>query len=638
MKLETMQENTTTIEIPQSNGRSIYTQLITVRNTNILLNCGSLEECVGVDPKSIDILLLSHLKMEFIGGLALFRRNGFVGKVFATFPIKTIGKLMLMEEIKHNVVFKNNLNFSTEEIENYFDEIIGVKYLQPVDIGNGITAVAHNSGYTLGGSVWVVRTETDNFVFLFKINHKKTNHLNGIDLSVIPKNSIVVADTCYVKQKPVNRIDKNQGVFLLLNKYINIDSKVLILIDYYNFLELGLILDSYLKQKNLKAACLGFMARKFAETAKTMVEWSGENVNRVFLEEKENPFAFKNITFYSSFSNVEKSSVYIVFEDFGFFNKVLDEINASENLVLNLKNKKLDQNICIYNVPEFILERKKVSEKKTKTENENKKESVEINKPWYEIYTDIWVDNTVKYFPHVKKRRLFDEYNDFLTLENFSKMADNKIEEIDGNEREKDEDDIYEEKEVINIISTQIDVECEIINLDFDEICDFNSSINVFDFINPKKLILLSRDDDEMFFFLRCKMHRNFMDVALMQDRITIFPDKCQRVPLDNQFIEQSLVTISNNKYMGFKGKYVDGVIKYFGPTSKKFTVGAISFSVLKKSIVDCNYEVEIQNNVMIVEKKIKIIHENDKYLMEGEHGDLYYTIRSIVYKFISYL
>lgn len=61
-------------------------------------------------------------------------------------------------------------------------------------------------------------------------------------------------------------------------------------------LELAMFLDAYWTQNQIKAPLLwvSHVAEKVRDSAKTMIEWCGDNVAKIFESTKETPFDFKS--------------------------------------------------------------------------------------------------------------------------------------------------------------------------------------------------------------------------------------------------------------------------------------------------------------------------------------------------------
>jgi cleavage and polyadenylation specificity factor subunit 2 len=60
-------------------------------------------------------------------------------------------------------------------------------------------------------------------------------------------------------------------------------------------LELAIFLDAYWAQHQIKAPLIwvSHVAQKVRDSAKTMIEWCGDNVSKIFETTKETPFDFQ---------------------------------------------------------------------------------------------------------------------------------------------------------------------------------------------------------------------------------------------------------------------------------------------------------------------------------------------------------
>ncbi|TFH08467.1 MAG: MBL fold metallo-hydrolase, partial [Candidatus Atribacteria bacterium] len=81
--------------------------LVEVDGLRIILDCGFFQggrqredlnrEPFPFDPKSIDLVLLSHAHLDHCGRLPLLVQRGFSGKILCTPPTAEIAKLMLVD-------------------------------------------------------------------------------------------------------------------------------------------------------------------------------------------------------------------------------------------------------------------------------------------------------------------------------------------------------------------------------------------------------------------------------------------------------------------------------------------------------------------------------------------------------------
>lgn len=629
---------------------SVFSHLLQIGDTRILLNCGAPYSLFSdayniIDVDKLDTILLSHPSTDFLGALPYLLERGFKGKVYATFPIKILGKLIFRERCKHFEVFRKETKYTDAQIDLSFDIISGIKYLQPIDISQDISIMAYNSGHSLGGTVWKISKDTENIVFGTKFDHRKTNHLNGIDMASLPKNSLCVFDTGYAKQEVTNRKDRNRFLKEVVEQRLQMGKKILIIISYNEFLEVSLVLDEILRscsspntKKNTRAACIGFSARKFSEMIKSMVEWAGDNVTKEFMESKENPFSFKCIDFFRNYTQMNtENRVFITFEDFGYTCKILQSLcEDKENLVLNFISNSINPSTVIARVPVF---HQKKSEPKEVTKEtpaiEAQDDLVHEKKMWYDVKTDVWDEDGDVFFPVLSKNKQFDDYNEFF---DYPGPKENEV-----LEQEKDTSKVLEREEAyeeVEIEDSGFMVGCEIKSLVLDTVSDLKSSINVLESIAPEKLVLIPTERNlGLLYFYRVALDKNFSDVILLKKEGVFFDRKVMsKVVLDSKFREMDFKKIKNERYLGFRGFIEANELKYISKISTPITIGELNPNTLKRAFVEHNLRTEVAANVVLIENQVKLQVGHKKAVFEGEHNEFYYFARSIVYENLAYL
>lgn len=626
---------------------NIFSHLLDLEGIRILLNCGSsynlyTDYYTDLDIENVDFILLSHPSTKFVGALPYFLRQNFKGKIYATFPVKILGKLILRERCQHLKVFRGEERYSEKDVEDAFESIYGIKYLQPVEITRNITIVAYNSGHVLGGTIWKISKETENIVFGLRFDHRRTNHLNGIDMASLPKKALCIFDTGYVTQKLITRKDRNNFLKDLLEKRLGLRKKVLIIVGYDEFPEISLVLDeilwSYSAQcsKDVRASCIGFSARKFAELIKSMVEWSGENVTKEFMDAKENPFSFNHIDFFQAYTQMNVDShVFVTFEDFGYTSKIFELLSKDkENLVLNFLSTDIRSGMSVREVPGFFQRKSEMPEvREEKPVQETKEEAVSSNKMWYETQTDVWTEGASFLFPVAVQNMPFDEYNEFFEYES---AKENEFPEEEVRTLEKEED-VHEE---VEMLESNFSLGCEVQSLTLDTVSDLKSSINVLEFLSPQKLVLISAEKNlGKLYFYRLVMNKVFKEVVPLEKELTFVLKKdVSRVLLDPKFYELGFEESRGGKYIGFRGIVEDNTLRYLSGISKPITIGKLDIGNLKKNFVEHNIGVEVSENLLVVEKKVRIQKEGRNTSVEGENENLYYIARKIIKNNLVYL
>ena len=133
--------------------------------TKILIDCGlkqgsSISEAqnwddFSYDPKTIDVVLITHSHIDHIGRLPKLYKDGFRGKVFSTSPCRDFSELLLYDsqhvmslEAKSH---KRPFLYNDQDIEGLMKLWEGVDYYQSIKIGD-FEITFHNAGHILGSS------------------------------------------------------------------------------------------------------------------------------------------------------------------------------------------------------------------------------------------------------------------------------------------------------------------------------------------------------------------------------------------------------------------------------------------------------------------------------------------------------
>jgi len=154
--------------------------LLETTNTRILVDCGLFQERefqhrnwepFGVQASSINYILLTHAHLDHCGFIPRLCRDGFRGQIICTHATADIAEVMLMDSAKiqeEDAEFKKKRHqregrrgpypeiplYTTEDAEAslaFFSR--PVKYLEKVDIANGIEATFHDAGHVLGSAM-----------------------------------------------------------------------------------------------------------------------------------------------------------------------------------------------------------------------------------------------------------------------------------------------------------------------------------------------------------------------------------------------------------------------------------------------------------------------------------------------------
>ena len=154
--------------------------------SRVMIDCGMVQErkflernwepCT-IDPKTFDALLVTHAHIDHIGLIPKFVKDGFKSPIYATHPTVALADVMLRDSAKiqtEDAAYKKRRHhregrqgkhpevplYDVGDVEKALPLFIGIDYLEPIRVAEGITATWHDAGHILGSAmIEVVVTE-----------------------------------------------------------------------------------------------------------------------------------------------------------------------------------------------------------------------------------------------------------------------------------------------------------------------------------------------------------------------------------------------------------------------------------------------------------------------------------------------
>lgn len=148
------------------------------------------------DPKEIDFVLLTHAHLDHSGLLPKLVKNGFTGRIYATYPTIDLVDIMLQDSAKvqlenlkkeyNSKYFKKNLSqweisklikskdllYTLEDAYSTMGKFVGVVNDREIEIRDGLKLVFRESGHILGASSIEVLVDGERIVFSGDIGHE----------------------------------------------------------------------------------------------------------------------------------------------------------------------------------------------------------------------------------------------------------------------------------------------------------------------------------------------------------------------------------------------------------------------------------------------------------------------------------
>eukprot|EP01134_Creolimax_fragrantissima_P001120 CFRG1120T1 len=299
--------------------------ILDIDDFRIMLDCGWNEnfdqtfiDRLAKYAPTVDAVLVSHLDMDHLGGLPYaFGRLGLDCPVYATLPINQMGQLVMYDVFQS---FFNNQDFdlfSLEDVDLVFNtKIVQLKYSQLYNCtgkGEGISFLAYNSGHTLGGTIWKITKDQEDFVYAVDYNHKKERHLNGCELFRIVRPSLLITDSnnALITQS-ATRKDTERDIVDAILSTVRKDGNVLFPLETASrVLELALLLDEVWQVRGLQSyrlVWLNVFAENVCGYAKSTLSWMSDAMLKQTMNSKTNPFHFKNLKIVYSLAELNELS------------------------------------------------------------------------------------------------------------------------------------------------------------------------------------------------------------------------------------------------------------------------------------------------------------------------------------------
>lgn len=152
---------------------------IEVNGSNFLVDCGLYQERefrsrnwdpFAVSPSTIDVVLLTHAHLDHCGLLPRLVHDGFGGRIYCTTATSDIAEIMLLDSAKlqeEDAEFKRRRHeregrrgpypevplYTIDDAKASLSLFSSVRYGQPVELGDGISATFYDAGHVLGASM-----------------------------------------------------------------------------------------------------------------------------------------------------------------------------------------------------------------------------------------------------------------------------------------------------------------------------------------------------------------------------------------------------------------------------------------------------------------------------------------------------
>lgn len=174
------------------------------------MDCGLHPAYVGVsslpffdeiDPRSVDLLLVTHFHLDHAAALPYFlEKTNFQGKTFMTHPTKSIYKLILQDFIKVSHLSVEDVLYTEADLLNSMDKIDVLNFHQVVHY-KGIKFWAYNAGHVLGAAMFLIEIAGIKILYTGDYSRREDRHLMSAELPEDNKIDVLIVEATYGIQK-----------------------------------------------------------------------------------------------------------------------------------------------------------------------------------------------------------------------------------------------------------------------------------------------------------------------------------------------------------------------------------------------------------------------------------------------------
>ena len=156
----------------------------------ILIDCGLFQGLkqlrlknwakLPINPKDVDVVVLTHAHIDHTGYLPLFVKNGFSGKVYCTEATRDLCDILLPDSAhlqEEEADYANRRGFSKHnpalplytkgDAENALELLVAVDFEQQVDLGDGLTLTFSPNGHILGSAFVRIHNKKKTSIIFF---------------------------------------------------------------------------------------------------------------------------------------------------------------------------------------------------------------------------------------------------------------------------------------------------------------------------------------------------------------------------------------------------------------------------------------------------------------------------------------
>ncbi|KIL70193.1 hypothetical protein M378DRAFT_96579 [Amanita muscaria Koide BX008] len=288
--------------------------------------CKTLRECAS----SVDLVLLSHGDLEHVGLYPYaYSRWNLKAPAYSTLPVQAMGRIAVSEDVEgirdeedvqdtasqtdqddQMTPEENDAQTPPEkgestrhkyiatlaEVHDAFDHLNTLRYSQPTHLQGkcqGLTITPFNSGHTLGGTIWKIRSPSSGTIlYAVNLNHMRERHLDGTVLirqsaggvfEPLARPDLLITDADRASVITARRKDRDASLIDTITATLTSRCSLLMPCDSSTrVLELLVLLDQHWNYSRLKfpICFLSRTGREMLTHVRSMMEWLGGTISK----------------------------------------------------------------------------------------------------------------------------------------------------------------------------------------------------------------------------------------------------------------------------------------------------------------------------------------------------------------------
>ena len=184
---------------------------------------GSLPYFDEVNPKEIDLLLISHIHIDHCAAVPYFlEKTDFKGECYMTPPTKALYKPALLDCIKVSHVNSDESLYEEGDIESSFEKIKLIDYHQEFTVKD-IKFWAYNAGHVLGAAMFMVEIQGIRVLYTGDFSREVDRHLRPAEIPPYDVHVLIIESTygitTYEPRKDRESLFTKSVFIILYNKY-----------------------------------------------------------------------------------------------------------------------------------------------------------------------------------------------------------------------------------------------------------------------------------------------------------------------------------------------------------------------------------------------------------------------------------